>query len=394
MKKKKWIIISAAAAVIAAAVICFFVWRPAGGAGDADIYVESVAAILGYQTGSPGMFAGKVESQKILEIRKDTEREIQEIFVKPGDTVSKGMPLFAYDTEALEMQKQQAALDAESIDNDIAGYQSQIAALKAEKAAAPSDRQLEYTMQIQTLETSIKQAEYDKRQKMAEIDQHQKAIEQSTVTAGMDGVVREINETISYDAYGNERPFMTVMATGSYRVQGAIDEQSLGLGGLSEGQAVIVRSRVDEDMTWTGTVTEIDTEKESTEAGNMNTYDDSMSESATKYPFYVELDSTQGLLLGQHVLIEPDFGQSGQEGLWLDEGYIVSQDEKTYVWADRKGKLQLQEVEIGERNEETLTCQILSGLSEEDYIAWPTEDFREGMKTVKTQEYGADESEE
>ena len=52
-----------------AAMICFFVWRPAGGAGDADIYVESVAAILEYQTDSPGMFAGKVESQEILEIR-------------------------------------------------------------------------------------------------------------------------------------------------------------------------------------------------------------------------------------------------------------------------------------------------------------------------------------
>ena len=39
---------------------------------------------------------------------------------------------------------------------------------------------------------------------------------------------------------------------------------------------------------------------------------------ASKYPFYVTLDSSDGLLMGQHVYIEPDHGQGQrQEGIHL-----------------------------------------------------------------------------
>ena len=51
---------------------------------------------------------------------------------------------------------------------------------------------------------------------------------------------------------------MTILATGDYRVKGSIDEQNVY--NLSVGQAVVVRSRVDETMTWTGTISAIDTE--------------------------------------------------------------------------------------------------------------------------------------
>ena len=46
--------------------------------------------------------------------------------------------------------------------------------------------------------------------------------------------------------------------------------------------------------------------------------------SSSTYPFYVNLDSSDGLMLGQHVYIEPDEGQDEQKaGLWLSEVYIV-----------------------------------------------------------------------
>ena len=48
-------------------------------------------------------------------------------------------------------------------------------------------------------------------------------------------------------------------------------------------------------------------------------YMGSSGTTATKYPFYISLDSTDGLMLGQHVYVEADYGQGDvKEGLWLD----------------------------------------------------------------------------
>ena len=80
-------------------------------------------------------------------------------------------------------------------------------------------------------------------------------------------------------------------------------------GSITEGSKVIVHSRVDENQTWTGTVTKID--RENAKTGNNNMYSssgDGMTQSSS-YPFYVQLAGTNGLMLGQHVYVEPDVGQ-------------------------------------------------------------------------------------
>ena len=393
MKRKKWIIIAIAAVAVVATGLWFVFGRSAAGSGAEEVYVERIGDMMGYTASVPGIYSGKVESQETLEIKKDPEKEVKEILVQVGDLVTKDTPLFVYDTESIAMQKQQAELEAESIENDISNYNSQITELRSEKAKASSDQQLEYTMQIQTLETSIKQAEYDRKQKNVEIENYQKAIDHATVRSSIDGVIKEINETTAYDNYGNEMPFMTVLATGDYRVRGVIDEQSLYFSGLSEGQKVTVRSRVDESITWSGTISKIDTENEYKEEQSMYYYEDNGGESATKYPFYIELDDSEGLLMGQHVYIEPSNAESQVEGIWLDESYIMDQDGKSCVWIDKKGKLKLQEVELGDYSEDSFSYQILSGLTEDDYIAWPMEEHHEGMKTISVDSFAIDDAE-
>ena len=68
------------------------------------------------------------------------------------------------------------------------------------------------------------------------------------------------------------------------------------------------------------------------------------------YPFYVELDSSDGLMLGQHVYIERDIGQDEQkDGLWISDYYIVDADtNEPYVWAaNDKKKLEKRYVTLG-----------------------------------------------
>ena len=229
----------------------------------------------------------------------------------------------------------------------------------------------------------LKKAEYEKKAKEVQITQMREKIGNSTVTSEMEGVVKNINETNEIDPYsGNTQAFMTILATGDYRIKGKVNEQNLYE--IQEGERAIIRSRVDETKTWTGTFAAVDTEKAETTNNNMYYGNgDSGDTTSTSYPFYVNLDSSQDLLLGQHVYIERDMGIEEKEGLWLDEGYIAELDAEPYVWVENKdGKLEKREIALGAYDEELFRYQITDGLNANDYVAFPQEFLKEGMKTT------------
>ncbi len=120
---------------------------------------------MNQSAGINNRYSGVVEPQETLEINKDSERKVKEVYVSVGDEVEEGTVLFSYDTEELQMQIDQAKLEMEGIANDISNSNAQIAesCRKKKKASAPEDQQFEYTTQIQTLQTSIKQSEYNKK---------------------------------------------------------------------------------------------------------------------------------------------------------------------------------------------------------------------------------------
>lgn len=389
MSRKKIGVIVAAGVIAVAAVIggiWYFGKGNSGSGKSADkVFVQKVSEIDKWNTGVNSSYSGIVESQETWDVNKDTERQVKEVLVAVGDTVDVGTPLFTYDTKEAENQIAQTKLEIESISNDISNYNSQIDELQKEKKNAPEDQQFEYTTQIQTLQTNIKQSEYDQKSKQADIDKYQQTIDNAVVTSKIAGVIKSINED-GTDASGNTTAFITVLATGDYRIKGKIDEQNVSY--LTVGQEVIVRSRVDENVTWKGTITAIDTETtaDNNSNGSVSYMDgsDSSSEGATKYPFYVTLDSTDGLILGQHVFIEPDYGQTEvKEGIWLDESYIVQDDGDPYVWAaNDRNKLEKRKVELGEYDDTLFKYEIVSGLTEEDYITWPMTGLYEGVTTV------------
>lgn len=104
---------------------------------------------------------------------------------------------------------------------------------------------------------------------------------------------------------------------------------------------------------------------------------------SSSYPFYINLDTSDGLMLGQHVYIENDTGMEEKEGIWLDEGFIMEVDKQPCVWVENKdGKLEKRDVTLGEHDENLFQYQIKSGLKVNDYIAFPQEFLKEGMKTT------------
>lgn len=325
MGKKKAAIIVGAIAIAAAAAVGIWYFLGNGGKDSKDrVYVQKVSTIMGTATGVQNRYSGVVQPQKTVEVNADSERTVKEILVEVGDEVTEGTPLFAYDTEDLKMELEQAKLELENQDIEISNYRNQIQELDKERKAAAEGDKFEYTTQIQTIETQIKQAEYEKSSKNLEMDKIQKKIDNSQVTSTASGMVKTINDGNSQDQESSA--FMTILSTGEYRIQGMANEQNVGM--ISSGADVIVRSRVDEDIIWTGTIDSLDTGEPSSEQDDMYGESDGMT-SSSKYPFYVVMDDADGLMLGQHVLIELDEGQTEpREGIWLYSGYIVREGEE------------------------------------------------------------------
>lgn len=355
------------------------------GSADDKVYVEKLSKIMNQYAGISNRFNGVVESQDTYEVNVDSSRTIASIEVAVGDTVEEGQTLVTYDTEDLKMQVKQANLEVESINNDIDNYNKQIATLTAERDKAAEADKFSYTTQIQSLENSIAQRKFDLQSKNLEISRYQTQIKNSSLASKVSGIVKEINEK-GMDSYGNYAAFMTILQAGEYRVKGTIDEQNIWT--LTEGQSVVVRSRVDKEQTWNGVISVIDTENPDQNNNNNYYYTDSSTQSASKYPFYIELDNAEGLLLGQHVYIELDEGQEEEKtGLWLYSYYIVQDDGDPYVWADNgRNRLEKRKVELGEYDEGMDQYEIVGGLTEDDYIAWTMPGLYEGVTTVTNQE--------
>lgn len=383
-KKKVGIALAAVILIAAAGGGAWYLLKGNGAGGDSadKVYVESVSSLNSSNSGAQNRYSGIVEPQESWKVNKEEERQIKEVFVQEGDMVEEGTPLFEYDMEEVKAEISQANLELEGMQNEITDYQNQINQLSKERNSLPEADRFEYTAEIQEKENSIKQTQYNIESKKAEIQKKQESIDNAVVNSKLAGVVKSINKS-GNDMSGEDDSYMTILAVGDFRVKGTVSETNVQM--LSEEQPVILRSRIDEEQTWNGTITKIDTQNEVNENEN-NYYMDSGSgsESATKYPFYVSLESTDGLIMGQHLFIELDQGQTEQkEGIWLFDGYIIQEEETAYVWAaNDNNKLEKRTVELGEYDEELAEYQIVSGLSEDDAIAFPMEGLYEGVTTV------------
>lgn len=373
MNKKTKIIILISACLLIVVIGIYFLFSK--GNNNQNIYVQKVSTIIG-SSYTENRYSGVVESSETVDINQDGNKSITDMYVKAGQKVSKGDKLFSYDTTEAANSIAQKKLDIEAQNNEIQAQNNTIADYKTELNKGGD--KVEIQARINDASYAIRQAQNTIKATQTEIEQLNKQIENSTVLSTIDGIIKEVNKDGGTDESGNQKPLVSITQTTDFRVKGSISE----MGTISEGTSVIVRSRVNEDQIYKGTVTKVETDPQSNSNNNFNGADS--SESASKYPFYVSLDNNKGLMLGQHVYIEADNGQSTKKkGIWLDASFIVSDDNgNSYVWVSERGKLKKRKVELGKTDEETFATKIKSGLSVDDYIAWADDSYSEGMKTT------------
>ncbi len=390
-KIKKIIII--VAIVIIIAITAFFIFNKVKGSNENTenkIAVQAISILTGSSNMNENRFSGIVVSQKTVKLQKEENRAIKKVYVEVGQAVKIGDKLFEYDTDEVSAKIDEETLEVEKLQNSITNAQKQIESINAAKAENPSGDHTSYNLEIQTLENEIKQTGYNITSKNNEITRLRKSLKNTVITSEIDGIVQSINDSENSDISYNtgeqqENSYMSIMQTGQYRIKGTINEQNMF--SINVGEKVIIHSRVDESKVWGGTIESIDTsnpEKNSNGYGYSMAGDDSSNRSS-KYPFYVTLDSMDGLMMGQHVYIEKNIGQQEpKEGLWLSNYYIVEENGESFVWAsNKKDRLEKRKIKIGEKNEELGEYQILEGLTIEDYIAIPQEGLSEGLEVNK-----------
>ena len=358
---------------LAAALVCALclTLSACGGSGTA-VYVQSVERLAAMGGIAPGnRFLGLVVSEHTAEITRDADKTIQELFVKEGDDVTEGQALFSYDTEELQLNLDKKNLEMEQLKSSIESYKEKIKTLEKERSGLSGTAKLQYTVEIQSAQVDQKEAELKLKTKEEEVKKAQELLDNSTVVSPIKGRVQKINENDTTGSDGKPAAYITIQQSGSYRVKGVLGE--LQRGSLKEGDRVKMMSRTDDNVVWTGSVTLVDYENPSQSNENdqyMGMSSDEMT-TASKYPFYVALDSTDGLMLGQHLYIELDTG-SETPGVGISGAFLCyNEDGSAFVWAEKGGKLEKRSVTLGEYDPMTDVQKITEGLSLEDYIAYP-----------------------
>ncbi len=351
------------------------------------VYVQSVETLSSLGGIAPGdRFAGLVVSENVTELERDAEKTILELMVREGDDVKEGQELFAYDTEELQLTLDKQRLELEQLNSTIESLTKQIANLEKELNNVGPNTKLQYTLEIQTMQLDQKEAELKVKTKENEIKKSEDLLANAVVKAPVKGRIQSINES-GTDNQGKPLPYITIQQAGSYRVKGTLGE--LQRGGIVEGDRMKLVSRTDESTFWTGTVTLVD--YESPTQGNDNnmyfgTSTDEMT-AASKYPFYVELDSTEGLILGQHLYLELETEEGDFAGPRIGGSFLAyEEDGSPYVWAERSGRLEKRKVTLGAHNAMQDTYEVTEGLTMADFIAFPDPELCvEGASTTHDQ---------
>lgn len=337
------------------------VWYYLGrGSSENAVYIMPVSSFVDFGTGIANRFSGVVEAQQTVDYKLDTSKTLKETFVKEGDTVHVGDPLFSYDTDSINLEIAQKKLDIQREQASITSNNELI--------AVSTDDLYKQQLRNENLQT-----EYRIKALRNELNSLETSLQNAYVTSSVDGTVKYVS-----DGTGSSNVYVSVMKTGDFVIKGKVNEMNISQ--LSQGTKVVIKSRVD-NTNWEGFVSRIDT-SQTADSDNEYYYGMDSGNMSSKYYFYIDLTSSSGLFLGQHVIVELADG-SGKSGLWLYEGYLEDADTKNpYVWADNNGKITKKHVKLGSYDEEIGSWEILEGLSINDYIAFPDGTIKEGQRTT------------
>lgn len=239
-------------------------------------------------------------------------------------------------------------------------FGSGMTAAQLKKAKAEQERKVK----AQDLALRMAEAEYKIMQ--AEVND-------GKVIAQFDGKIASL--LTEEQARQEKKPLMKVSAGGGYYIEVSVSE--LERENMRIGMEVSVNDW-ESGQTYPGKVESI---------GDFPIQGDGWNglgnPNASYYPFVVFVDGEADLQAGRYASVSYATG-TGESGIYLENPYLRTEDGQSYVYVrGENGKLEKRTVTVGKSLWGSYT-EILSGLTEEDYIAFPYgKNIKSGASTVE-----------
>ncbi len=229
-------------------------------------------------------------------------------------------------------------------------------------------------------ESDLKELQIDKKTAELELEKLQKAKDQATILATINGVVTTIGDIENPPTDGSA--FMEISGAEGLYVKGEISE--LLLDQIEVGQEISANSWSD-GQTYPAKITEI-SEYPSDNSGG---YYGEGNPNVSYYSFTAYMEESTGLSNGDYVdlSIMPVDSEEGTNSLYIEKAYVRTENGKSYVLkAGEDDRLVKQYVQTGKTIYGS-AIEIKAGLKDDDRIAFPYgKTAKEGVKAVDSDE--------
>ena len=219
----------------------------------------------------------------------------------------------------------------------------------------------------------IAEFELERRELEIKINQQQRKVDDTTVTATVNGVVKAVGNPELGQMDG--RAFLSVTSDEGLYVKGSISELKLDkvqIGTSVTGQAWESGMSFEAKIT---SISEFPEDENSYYSWNENS-------NTSRYPFLAYIEQSDGLSNGEGVQLNIQDNRN-TNSLYIEKAYVRTDDAQSYVYmADDNNRLIKQYVRTGAIIE-NYYIEIIEGLSESDRIAFPyNSDAKAGAKVI------------
>ena len=230
-------------------------------------------------------------------------------------------------------------------------------------------------------EKEIKELKLDIRDSELSVKQTQRKLDDATVKATINGVVKSVGDPKVGQVEGEA--FLTVTSNKGMYIKGTISEMDLGT--VKVGSAI------------TGTAQESGTpiSAEITEISQYPSRSDSFygggdgNPNSSNYPFTAYIEDSDNLINREYVNLQIEGNSDSTSSIYLPKALIRTENGQSYVYIEGENKkLKKQYVRTGQTLYSTY-IEVKEGLTEEDWIAFPYgKNLREGASVKELEGSG------
>ncbi len=332
-----------------------------------------------------------------------TKGSINEVFVKEGDTVTKGQKLFSYEDTTIAAEMGQAEVNKKLAETTVTQKNDQIASLEKDiqnaisaststsnttdanntDKNATNTTNTTNTPEIQSLQAQLNTAKEELNAAQLKVEQYTleaeklKAQKESlTVNSNNDGVVLNLNKSIGQGYKATDKQQISIMQIASnepFQIEGKLTEEEKAK--VEPGQAIKVTSKVVTDKSWKGSISEVSNYPMNDQSTNQDK--NSKKEAIPYYTFRATLDSQENLYPGYETNLEVVV--QSKDLLAIPATSVKGSGKSKYVYVLKKGTIYKQNVKTGQKQGKYIA--ILKGVKEGDKVGKnPSWTVRPGTK--------------